>query len=68
MKVLRGLKDVLRDKIPAIQGSRLYYALMQHLHEWNKPRWMRKQDQQRKVNKAQNRNGEREEERGTIGG
>ena len=48
MKVLSGLKNVIRGDKPAIQGSRLYSGLMVHLFRMGKPRWMHKTNQRLK--------------------
>ena len=48
MKVLSGLKDVIRGDRPAIQGSRLYAGLMVHLSHIGKPQWMFKINQRLK--------------------
>lgn len=48
MKVLSGLKDVIRGDRYAMQGSRLYAGLMVHLSRISKPQWMFKIDQRLK--------------------
>jgi hypothetical protein len=48
MKVLPGLKNVVRGNTAATQGSRLYSGLMCHLARMNKPRWMNRINQRLK--------------------
>ncbi len=51
MRILKGLKEVIRGSKPAIQGSKLYGGLMLHLHRCNKPKWMFRIDQRIKWSK-----------------